>query len=47
MFICDTHGTTMELEDYLDYLQSVSDIDDLEDRSKALSEYLERLDQQQ
>ncbi len=45
MFICDTHGTTMELEDYLDYLQSVSDIDDLEARSKALSEYLERLDQ--
>ena len=44
MFICDTQGQTMELADYMNYLSSVEDIDDIQERTKALEEYLNRLE---
>ena len=44
MFICDTKGRTLELDDYIDYLKSVDDIDDLQERTRALEEYLEKVE---
>ncbi len=41
MFLCDTSGLTIDIDDYIDYLQTVQDIDDMEERAKILSERLE------
>jgi hypothetical protein len=44
MFLCDTKGRTLDLDDYIDYLQSVQDLDDMEARTKALSERLDKIE---
>ena len=42
MFLTDTGGRTIDLDDYIEYLQSVEDLDDIEARAKALSERLDK-----
>ena len=46
MFLCDSGGETISLDEYIDYLQSVADLDDIEERSKALSERLEKIEKE-
>ncbi|MCR4907890.1 MAG: hypothetical protein K5985_03600, partial [Lachnospiraceae bacterium] len=44
MFLCDTNGRTLDLDDYIDYLQSVEDLDDIQERAKVLSERLDDIE---
>ena len=46
MFLCDTKGRSLSIDDYIDYLQSVEDIDDIEERARALSERLDRIERE-
>ncbi len=46
MFLCDTKGRTIDLDDYIEYLLSVENIDDMEERSRMLSEVLEKYERE-